>query len=230
MAIFTKTLQVSALAVLTFVAACDKQESSNSTTVSSVTTEQTTTSQQQTTNSVANNAVATITAAMDTQATFDRVVERVTPLFESQTLSGGSVNKEQSAKLLEEFKATYPAVVENQKNILQQTFSEQELTQISQFLSTDIGKKFIQNSAKIQEQTEEFALQQSNTIINANAKVTNPDASETTFGSIKNSIGETATEAAKKASEAADSLKDAAKDLQLQLQGNDAKPAETQQK
>ena len=229
MTTFTKTLQASALAMLTLVAACDKPKTSDTTTVSSVTTEQKTAPQQQAANSVANDAVATITAAMDTQGTFDRVVERVTPLFESQTLSGGSVNKEQSTKLLEAFKATYPAVVENQKNILQQTFSEQELTQISQFLSTDTGKKFIQNSAKIQAQTEEFALQQSNAVINANTATAQP-TEQTTFGAIKSTVSETATEAAKKANEAADSLKDAAQDLQKQLQGNDAKPAEAQQK
>jgi hypothetical protein len=225
MAIFTKTLQASALAMLTLIAACDKPKTADTTTVSSVTTDQTPVPQQQAANSVANDAVTTITAALDTQGTFNRVVERVTPLFESQTLSGGSVNKEQSTKLLEAFKATYPAVAENQKNLLQQTFSAQELTQISQFLSTDTGKKFIQNSAKIQAQTEEFALQQSNAVINANTATTQP-TEQTTFGAIKSTVGDTATEAAKKAGEAADSLKDAAKDLQLQLQGNGDKAAE----
>jgi predicted transcriptional regulator len=222
---FSKTLRLSTLALLTMVAACEKQETS--TTVSSVTTEQGA-AEQQVTNSVANDATSIISSAMDTQGTFDRVVERVTPLFESQALNAGDANKETATKQLDAFKATYQKVADYQKTLLQQNFSEQELTQISQFLGTDTGKKFIQNSAKIQAQTEEFALQQSNDIINATAATQPTD--QTTFGSIKSSVGEAADAAAKKASEAADSLKDAAQDLQLQLQGNDAKPAETQQK
>lgn len=225
-------LGVSALALLTTVAACKKQDAS--TTVSSAVSTETQNIEQQASNSVATDAVTTISSALDTQGSFNRIVERVTPLFQSQALGGGENNLQKAAQLLEEFKGKYQDVATYQNTLLQQNFSEQELASISQFLSTDTGKKFMANSSKIQTQTEEYALQQSNDIMTRNAVATNgQDAAlpTTTYGSIKNAIGNAADEAKQKANEAATSVKDAAKSLQEQLENGAseaAKPAELQ--
>ncbi len=123
-----------------------------------------------------DEAIITLTTAMDTQGLFDNTVKKVTPLFQSSSLNS---NGEQAKAMLEQFRQKFAEVAQYQRGLLTQEFSDEELKAISAFVATEAGYKFVRALPDIQQRTQDYAMEQSSNII---ANVT---GEQPAYGSLK---------------------------------------------
>jgi Uncharacterized protein conserved in bacteria (DUF2059) len=120
-------------------------------------------------NSTSGGDVAAVSAALSPDKTFAEVLARVTPLFSGQetgrTQTGGTQAAGAGTPTAGQLQARLPEVIAYQKRLLEHEFTTAELHQISAFVATPAGQKFVATLPQIQRQTLDYAMQMANELV-----------------------------------------------------------------